>query len=69
MPISKVIHAIARPKIDFHFPDFSIDVANRSEVSALKPIHPGMNKVRRTTILEATDPICIGLIPLSRLVA
>lgn len=39
MPVSQIILVIARPKIDFHFPDFSIDLANRSEVSALKPIH------------------------------
>jgi len=69
MAITKIINAVARPKINFHFPDFSVYVANGSEVSALYPVHAGVNEVGRPTIFERTHPVCIGLFSGGRLIS
>lgn len=69
MAIPKIIHAITWPKINFYFPYFSVDVANRSKVAALDPVHAGLNEVCRTTVPEATHPGCIGLFSFGRLVS
>lgn len=69
MAIPKIIHAIARPKINLHFPNFSINVAHGSKVPALQPVHASLNEVRRTTVLKSTHPGCVGLFPINHLIS
>lgn len=69
MSFAVKIHPIARPKIDLHFPDFTVNVANRSDVAALEPIHASVNEVRCTTVFKSMNPICVRLFPIACLVS